>query len=502
MVIARELALRHWRVTILERSHRLGGKAGSDVHNGWRVEHGYHVFPRWYPNVRAIVDRIGVKLVDFDGYHVLRPGEFPRTISVLAPSGLRAIWHDMFRGIVPWYHMALSFYSVIDIASRPLSEKRMLDQVSHVGLLRGKWYISDTVAELGHENLLKASAIPAYDASAMTVRRMMGYWIRQPSPFLSVLPGDLQEVFIEPQVRELEALGVEIRYGAEVTGVSMRGGAVEGIELSDGTSATGNVFALCVPFEVARRWVNGELYSADPELGNMHFLEAQPMAALHLRLRTRLPEFPREHVFLHGGRYGLSFIDLTQTWKDAGPGTVLSFISSNYGPLSAVDPVAAKDALLEEIREYLPIPDSEIDAWHLNANVNVPLFINTIGAWANRPRPRTRAKNLYLAGDFVKNEIDLACMEGAVFAGLECSRSILRDQGAAAPLPVAVVPPSWPRALMVALRIGMIPAVAVLRAIAWCEDTFFPKRPDYSEVRKRGAPRLQSDPRPPRKRPP
>jgi oxygen-dependent protoporphyrinogen oxidase len=34
MVVARELALRHWRVIVLERSKRLGGKAGSDIKNG------------------------------------------------------------------------------------------------------------------------------------------------------------------------------------------------------------------------------------------------------------------------------------------------------------------------------------------------------------------------------------------------------------------------------------------------------------------------------------
>ena len=60
MVVARELALRGWRVILLERSGRLGGKAGSDLRNGRLVEHGYHVFPQWYPNVRAIVERMGV----------------------------------------------------------------------------------------------------------------------------------------------------------------------------------------------------------------------------------------------------------------------------------------------------------------------------------------------------------------------------------------------------------------------------------------------------------
>ena len=67
MVVARELALRDWKVTLLERSGRLGGKAGSDLRNGRMVEHGYHVFPKWYPNVRAILDRIGVRLIDVDG---------------------------------------------------------------------------------------------------------------------------------------------------------------------------------------------------------------------------------------------------------------------------------------------------------------------------------------------------------------------------------------------------------------------------------------------------
>jgi uncharacterized protein with NAD-binding domain and iron-sulfur cluster len=133
MVVARELALRRWRVILLERSQRLGGKAGSDFKNGRLVEHGYHVFPKWYPNVRAIIDRIGVRLIDFDRYHFLLPGGYPQTV---------------FHGLLPWYHNILYIYSVLDMISRPLSEKRLLDRVSQVGLIRGKWYTSESVAEL------------------------------------------------------------------------------------------------------------------------------------------------------------------------------------------------------------------------------------------------------------------------------------------------------------------------------------------------------------------
>src|SRR4030095_13884805 len=128
--------------------------------------------------------------------------------------------------------------------------------------------------------------------------------------------------------------------------------------------------------------------------------------------------------------------------------------------LNTVSAEGAKDLLLKEIGEYLPITSVDIENWELNSNVGIPLFINTIGAWSNRPRPKTKIKNLYLAGDYVKNAIDLACMEGAVSAALEAAFQILQDRGETGQLPVAQVPPEWPRALLVAIRILSIPVVA------------------------------------------
>ena len=499
MVVARELALRGWQVILLERSRRLGGKAGSDIKNGRLVEHGYHVFPQWYPNVRAIVERIGVQLIDFDRYHFLLPGEYPRKVTVLGPSGLSAMWHYIFHGLLPWYHNLLYIYSVLDMISRPLSEKRFLDRVSQIGLIRGKWYTSESVAEMGQENVLKASAIPVYDLSAMTAKRIAGYWVRQASPFLSILPGDLQTVFIDPQVRELEALGVEIRYDSEVREVVMHEGVVAAVALRDGTELSADVYALCTPFEITRTWLHDRLYEADPELGNMHLLEAQPMAALHLRLRRAIPDLPQEHVFLHGSHYALSFIDVTRHWKGLDGKHELSFISSNYSPLNEVSAEGAKDLLLKEIGEYLPITPVDVEGWELNPNTDDPLFINTIGAWSNRPRPKTKIQNLYLAGDYAKNAIDLACMEGAVSAALEAAAHILNDRGETGSLPVVQVPPEWPRALLVFVRILMVPFVAVARVIAWLEEKISPHRPYASEVHRRATPRLQKDSRPPRK---
>jgi hypothetical protein len=302
-------------------------------------------------------------------------------------------------------------------------------------------------------------------------------------------------------VRELEALGVEIRFDSEVSGVEMNEGGVAAVALRNGTRVSADAYALCTPFEVTRSWLNDRIYEADPELGNMHFLEAQPMAALHLRLRHQLRDLPREHIFFHGSHYALSLIDLSRIWPELEGGkSQLSFISSNFGPLNAVSAEGAKNLLLEEIGEYLPITPADVESWELNPNTDVPLFINTIGAWPNRPRPNSKVKNLYIGGDYVKNAIDLACMEGAVSAALETARQILSDHGEINSLPVVRTPSEWPRALMVAARILLIPPVAVSRLLAWLEEKFRPHRPDASEVRRKATPSLEMDSRPPRKR--
>jgi hypothetical protein len=190
---------------------------------------------------------------------------------------------------------------------------------------------------------------------------------------------------------------------------------------------------------------------------------------------------------------------VSRLWNGLDGKPQLSFIASNYGPLHEVSKKGAKDLLLEEIGEHLPITPADVESWELNSNTGVPLFINTIGVWPNQPRPKSRVKNLYLAGDFVKNAIDLACMEGAVTAALETAGQILADHGETTSLSAAQVPPVWPRVWLVAARVLLIPLVAVAQLIAWLEEKRFPHRPDASNVRRKATPRLKMDPRPPRK---
>ncbi|MEO6419990.1 MAG: FAD-dependent oxidoreductase [Polyangiaceae bacterium] len=482
MVAARELALTGRKVVILEQSERLGGKAGADTRTGRPVEHGYHVFPKWYPNVRALLDEIQVKLVDFDRYHYLVAGGFPSLVTVRGPTSIGAIIHNTLHGLLPWYQTLLFFNFTLDMLSQPLSAKKLLDKVSTVGLMRQAWYMTEQVAELNQENMLKASAIPAIEMNAMTAKKIGGFWVRQADPFLSVMPGDLQSTFIEPLARLVRDAGVEVRLGTEVVG-QVKEGRVAAVHLRDGSTLAADTFVLATPFEITRQWIDDSVYPLDPSLGNLQQLESKPMAAIHVRLKRKLENIPREHVFFHGGEYGLSFIDVSQIWPDV-PATELSFIASNYGPLAALSDAAAEAALLSEIREYLPIAPEDIESIELQSNLTTPLFINTIGAWANRPKPRTQIPNVYIAGDFVQNEIDLACMEGAVSSAISAANAILHDQDGTH-LKSPAVPPVWPRPLLLAARVALLPSVALAYAIARIAESLGAKPPPASKTRTR-----------------
>ena len=87
----------------------------------------------------------------------------------------------------------------------------------------------------------------------------------------------------------------------------------------------------------------------------------------------------------------------------------------------------------------------------LRANLE-PLLVNHCGVWALRPEAWTDYPNLALAGDWVRTETDLACMEGANEAARRAVNVVLervRHPGAPAQL--------WPQ--------PQLPALAPLRAL-------------------------------------
>jgi phytoene dehydrogenase-like protein len=459
--LARSLRGHGFSVTILEASQRSGGKAGADRIDGHYREHGYHIFPAWYHNTRAILDELGISLIEFDRFHYIRPGQPNRRVTMHAFNSLGAILHNIFHGLYPWHLMFLQSYFILDALAERLSRKAFLDRISRTGMMHGRWYASDRIAQMEGESTLKASAIPAYEMSAMTAKLVTGFWLRNPTPFISILRENMQTAFVDPLTRSVTDGGAEIHYGQRVESIEMDEGGIAGFVTSDGQTHTADYYVVTTPLEVTRALLKTDVVERDPDLGNIEHLQAAPMTSLQLSLNRRLDNLPPEHVFFFGGRYGLSFIDLTSHWPDLA-NTELSFIASNFTPLRDLPEQDQFDFLFEEIRQYLPIDRSDIVDWCFKPNTDVPLFINTVAAWPNRPGPRRKnIPNLFLAGDWVRNGIDLACMEGAVSAGMEAARQIGLDAGIDG-IPAPAIPRRHPAWIVRLFTLVLLPAVIVV----------------------------------------
>jgi hypothetical protein len=360
--------------------------------------------------------------------------------------------------------MGLYFYFLLDAMAEPLSNKGVLDQISRVGLMRSRWYMTDAIASFEGENVLKASAIACYDMSAMTMKLVASFWARNPTPMLSVLPGDLQNTFIEPLRAHCVGLGVRIRTRESIDSLICDRGRVTGVRTRGGSELRAPSVLLTVPFETARALVPPELRITADEVSGFFRLRASPMAALDVELRRKLT-LPPEHCFLVGGAYGLSFIDLAGLWPQTS-GTWLSCISSDFEGVAHLSAPLQEELLLQELMDYLPFTRDDVLRTSLRTNVTCPLFINTVGAWQHRPGCRSRdAAGLYYAGDWVRNGVDLACMEGAITSAHNAARAITLDMGAR-PSPPPRLPTTYPPGILRALRRLLVPLVAVIWIIA------------------------------------
>ena len=466
MTVAKELMQRAndaVNVTILESTQRLGGKAGADTKNGNDIEHGYHVFPGWYANTRALLKELNVleNLVDIRQIHYLSTDGGLITIRD-APwgyEGIRNLLHDIFHGPISWREMLLLMNLMLDLANEPWRYKSFLDLTTANAFLGSRLLATEKIAKLQHCVALQGVSIASYELSAMTLQKVTRAWFRYPSPIFSIFKGNLQHEFITPFENLLRKSNVNLSMGKRVCKLHISSdNAVGCLEFMDGTFSgqPDDIYVLATPPEVTVNFVDDTICDIEQDSGSQEGLLSEltnlhsaPMAAMYLTLR-RPPtlkggaELPREHVVLRDSQFLTSFIDLSNFWEGLRDAPTLSIIASNMAPvLTICDPprstpdiqplaTPAAQFILAEMREFLDgLEDANIDAQNSYArfNLNEPLFLNTVGSWLYRPRCQTRLGNLYIAGDYCRTEADLTTMESAVISGLSTANRILSAIG-------------------------------------------------------------------------
>jgi len=433
MVAALRLLERGCKVTIYEASDRMGGKAGAAHHGADWDEHGYHIFPMWYVNIWQLVEELGIKdnFADVADFRQLRLGQYPNFQTLTNLGSVGYVFKNLFAGVLTWPEMALFFYSTLDLMTQSLNNAAFLDQTSVNGFVRSRFYRTELVAIQHQDLLLKGISVPSYDVSAKTMQNVLRFWFRNPVPMHRVLKGSLQELWIYPIQRRIEALGGQIHFQHHLIDIKAADHRVTELHFhapgGPRTVSDLDNLIMAIPWEKLAAILDDRMYEQAPTLFNVRHLDAASMAALNIYFKRRIPGIPKEHVNLLGSKYGLSFIDVGQWWKQYDT-TVLNIIASDFTSLLDRSEEVVTRALIDDLIEFIPeICREDIDHLTFQSHIHEPLFMNTVGSWHYRPESKTELDNLYLAGDYCRSHIDLVSMEGAISTGLIAAETLRTD---------------------------------------------------------------------------
>ncbi|MGH4007526.1 MAG: FAD-dependent oxidoreductase [Pseudonocardiaceae bacterium] len=282
-----------------------------------------------------------------------------------------------------------------------------------------------------------------------------------------VLDGPTGEQLIDPWVAHLHTLGVEFRVGRTVESLHLVENSVASATIRDPSGqarkVTADWFLSAMPVERFVWLLSPEVLAADPTLETVRRLRTDWMNGVMFYLRRRLPLTPG-HVNYLDSPWAITSISQAQFWernfRDYGDGTVvecLSTIISDWVTAGTVNGKRARDCTPDEIaretwaqiKAHLndtgetTLTDDLLHSWFLDPAItgsgtpdvanDEPLFIQHVGSWVDRPGSMTAIRNLFLAGDWVRTDINVTTMEGANEGARQAVNALLDAAGSAAP---------------------------------------------------------------------
>lgn len=487
LTVAHELLERGFGVTVIERNALAGGKARSfevrDRHGTLPGEHGFRFFPGFYQHVFDTMKRIPTaegkrvfdNLVPADLWYVCfgdrRLQHFPARIPTNTVSAratyrfLRQFLSGDFMDIPLRDHAYLAAKLWVLLSS---SERRQEGEWEDLAFIE---FFDDPGKSAGYRKLIRIGPLifVACASNRMSARtggallyRLLASTTAWGSNSDRVLNAPTNEAWIDPWVRHLQGMGLQLLLDCKLEAVRLRDGGVAGfvVEGVRGTRVLeADAYVMAVPPSTWSDVMPAEVFALDPSLRGIGRIETDWMAGVQFFFETDV-RVARGHGLFVDSPWMLTTISQKQFWRPelqfpfGGKMVegILSVIISDWHTPGLIYGKAAKECsrpeieaeILHQLERCLPAHialelrgagllatsfDSSL-VWADGVLTNLePIIVNTKGSWRDRPTAGTRLPNLFVAGDFARTQTDLATMEGANESARHAVNALLAANG-------------------------------------------------------------------------
>lgn len=432
------------RVTLLESSRRLGGRASSfdDPQTGEPLDNCQHVLLGCCTNLLDFYRRLDVQ-------HLIR---FERTIRFVDPrgneyglSGARRLPAPLHLGPSMLRFGALSFGERLALSRAMLAMMR-LGAKGRLGLQDvtfGEWLDEHEQPEPLVRKLYDTILIgslnedPRRASASYAIQVFQDALLCNASGYVLGLPG----VPLSKLYEQIPC--ADVRLGTRVADVIFNDRRAAGVKLQSGAALPADAVVLATNYHAVQRWVGAELRAGDERFAGLDRLESVPILGAHLWFDR--PVMHHSHAALLEGPLQWLFR------KDA-DGRALHGVISAARQWLDVPREEALRQFASQVRSTLPAArDAKLERGVVVMEKRAT-FSPLAGVDRLRPRqapPPGGIENLFLAGDYTRTGWP-ATMEGAVRSGYLAAEAVLRHAGRPAPVRLLArdLPAQWPARLL------------------------------------------------------
>ncbi len=433
LACAKRLVDAGFAVELAEMEPQVGGRCANwtDPTDGQEIESGVHTFFGVYTHLIRLLNEVGVddnKMVWWDDkVGFLQPNA---NLNIFAIDPLRdlpgviggLVGNNRFLGPLQKLSVGVTFAN---------------------GLLRRERYESRTVAELARdggvsrevfERVLRplsrglAFAEPE-ELSAYVLLTLLTHGITNPLNLRTgTFRGGMTDVMAAPIQRWLAERGTAFHLNAPVRAIQHEPGVgghdlgrISGFALEDGTLLTGDVYVSALPLEVFKPLMPASLRPL-PYFRNIQELETVPATSVQLWFDQHFVS-RKEFIFLSNSPFIVFQDESRLNFPYTGSrisGQVTDRLTDDYTDQQYID------LTLAELHRYIPASAAANLDKAVVVRHQAPLI--KPGAQARRPVQTSPVSNLFLAGDYTRQDW-FTTMEGATRSGEMAAVGVLRHMG-------------------------------------------------------------------------